>query len=198
MNSTHAREVFAIKYFEINFWICTIYYIYKYQDCGFTKIKRDCPMHSRRKLLSLEEIFWANMKHCAIAGNVDQITLYNQSPFLHQDWKSKYFLENAQIELKHICGLFIIFRKVKDLIIKVGEKFLLISSVRSSSGYHGLLHTRQGPRLTLGSQAGERTPKKSIFQLRRSVVWKKYIAGPKLGTYLEPAVHELSKNHPEN
>ena len=30
--------------------------------------------------------------------------------------------------------------------------------------------TRQGPRLTLGSQAGERTPKKSIFQLRRSVV----------------------------
>ena len=66
------------------------------------------------------------MKHCAIAGNVDQITLHNQSPFLHQDWKSKYFLENAQIELKHICGLFIIFRKVKDLIIKVGEKFLLI------------------------------------------------------------------------
>ena len=126
LNSTHAREVFAIKYFEINFWICTIYYIYKYQDCGFTKIKRDCPMHSRRKLLSLEEIFWANMKHCAIAGNVDQITLHNQSPFLHQDWKSKYFLENAQIELKHICGLFIIFRKVKDLIIKVGEKFLLI------------------------------------------------------------------------
>ena len=58
--------------------------------------------------------------------------------------------------------------------------------------------TRQGPRLTLGSQAGERTPKKAIFQLWWSVVWKKCIEGPKLGTYLEPAVHELSKNHPEN
>ena len=61
-----------------------------------------------------------------------------------------------------------------------------------------LYFARQGPRLTLGSQAGERTPKKAIFQLRRCVVWKKYIAGPKLGTYLESAVHELSKNHPEN
>ena len=52
--------------------------------------------------------------------------------------------------------------------------------------------------LAFGSGLGERTPKKAIFQLRRSVVWKKYIEGPKLGTYLEPAVHELSKNHPEN
>ena len=31
-------------------------------------------------------------------------------------------------------------------------------------------------RLTSQSQAGERTPKKAIFQLRRPVVWKKYIA----------------------
>ena len=111
LNSTHAREVFAIKYFEMNFWICTIYYIYKYQDCGFTKIKRDCPMHSRRKLLSLEEIFWANMKHCAIAGNVDQITLHNQSPFLHQDWKSKYFFRKCSNRVETHLWTFHHFQK---------------------------------------------------------------------------------------
>ena len=53
-------------------------------------------------------------------------------------------------------------------------------------------------RLTSQSQAGERTPKKAIFQLWRSLVWKKCLEGPKLGTYLESALHELSKNHPEN
>ena len=52
--------------------------------------------------------------------------------------------------------------------------------------------------LAFGSGLGERTPKKVIFQLRRPVVWKRYIVGPKLGTYLEPAVYEISKNHPEN
>ena len=37
------------------------------------------------------------------------------------------------------------------------------------------LLTRQGPRLTLGSQTGERTPKKAIFQLWRSVSQSKKI-----------------------
>ena len=52
--------------------------------------------------------------------------------------------------------------------------------------------------LAFGSGLGERTLKKAIFQLRRPVVWKIYIVGPKLGTYLESAVYEISKNHPEN
>ena len=51
--------------------------------------------------------------------------------------------------------------------------------------------------LAFWSGLGERTRKKVTFQLWRPVVWKKYIVGPKLGTYLESAVHELSKNHPE-
>ena len=48
---------------------------------------------------------------------------------------------------------------------------------------------RQGPRLTLGSQTGERTPKKVVFQLSGSVSQVKKIATVKSSTELDSAMY---------
>ena len=56
-----------------------------------------------------------------------------------------------------------------DILLVLLKKNCNIPNVTTNATYLAVL-PRQGPRLTLGSQTGERTPKKAIFQLRRPVV----------------------------
>ena len=87
--------------------------------------------------------------------------------------------------------------KGKSAQIKNWRKQTCFKIIQLSWNFFWTILILDEPRLTLRKQTGERTPKKVIFQLWRPVKWKKYIAGPKLGTYSESAVHEISKNHLE-
>ena len=77
------------------------------------------------------------------------------------DWGRIYTAFFAPINLSKTEGILEIFAGYRRFIHTcLGSEFQRLKSSKH----------RQGPRLTLGSQTGERTPKKVIFQLRRPVV----------------------------